>query len=531
VALDDTTYTCHLSITDTCKLYTLRTHWCHGEEEPLGVFHGRRAAVAVICLALAGACSSTNRPTDTVAGTQSGSSSSSSDPSASATARGTSAGVRNADGTTPAASGGNASTRTPGEVGPDATGALSKVTSPIEIGFVRTGVSNAGDFGVDFGETVSEAKVIDALVKAYNDAGGIAGRKIVPVYADTDTATNRWDADFAAACATFTQDHKVVAVLGYVFDFQPPLEDCLAKKAIPHLSTSFNVPDAEIMRRYPLLMALSTPRIERRSIAKIDGAIRDKVLTPKKRLGVLMDKCPGTERSWDQKVLLYLKRRGVTPVSVEKLSCAGGSSDNGRAIQEVQNAILRMRAARVDTIMPHSVSEGPGVLVFSVEASSQNWSPTYIVSSLVNAAVLGSQMPAGQAAMMHGYGWLPVQDTPPAKWLPSVTPSGKRCIAMVRKEGLTPSSAADYSYVLNVCEALFVYERALRATNGHHDGSLIKPAIEAAGRFDSAINLEGGSVLSRTVHDAPSRVRHFAWDGECRCFVYTGGSRPMPEVA
>jgi hypothetical protein len=230
-------------------------------------------------------------------------------------------------------------------------------------------------------------------------------------------------------------------------------------------------------------------------------------------------------------VLPYLKRRGITPVSVEKLSCGGGSSDTGRSLQEIQNAILRMRAARVDTVMPHSVSEGPGIFVFSVEASSQNWSPTYIVSSLVNAAVLGGQMPSGQAANMHGYGWLPVQDTPPTKWLPTASASGKRCIDMVRKQGLSPSSAADYSFVLNVCDALFVYERALRATNGHHDGDVVVSAIEAAGRFDSAINLEGGSLLSGGVHDAPSRVRHFAWDGNCKCFTYRGSSRPMPEVA
>lgn len=486
----------------------------------------RRTLLAIACLlavVLAG-CSSTNRTSTDIApaATADGG------PVEPSGAAPTDAVERPADGSTPGTSSRTATVRRDGTA--RTTSALAPVTSPIEIGFVRTGVSNAGDFGVSFGETVSEANVIEALVKSYNDAGGIAGRKIVPIYADTDTATNRWDADFAAACATFTQDHEVVAVLGYVFDFQPPLEDCLAKKGIPHLSTTFNVPDAEILRRYPLLMALSTPRIERRSIAKIDGAVRDKLLTPTKRLGVLMDSCPGTERSWDQKVLPDLKRRGITPVAVEKLSCSGGASDNGRAIREVQNAILRMRAARVDTVMPHSVSEGPGILVFSVEASSQNWHPTYIVSSLVNAAVLGSQMPSGQAANMHGYGWLPVQDTPPTKWLPSVSASGKRCIEMVRKQGLSPSSAADYSFVLNVCEALLVYERALRVTNGHHDGALVKQAIEAEGAFDSAMNLEGGSLLSGTVHDAPSRVRHFAWDGDCRCFTYRGASRPLPEV-
>jgi hypothetical protein len=487
-----------------------------------------RRLSAVLVLLLVAACGSTNRASTDVTATSAPGGIAPADPSATAPAGGAAADDAPSGGRT-AAGAGSTSPETLTRRGAPTVPAKA-ITSPIEIGFVRTGVSNAGEFGVDFGETVSEAKVIDALVKAYNAAGGIAGRKIVPIYADTDTATNRWDADFAAACATFTQDHDVKAVLGYVFDFQPPLEDCLRAKGIPHLSTSFNVPDTETMRRYPLLEALSTPRIERRSFAKIDGAIRDRILTKAKRLGVLMDTCPGTERAWDAKVRPYLKRRGITPASVEKLSCAGGSSDNGRAIREVQNAILRMRAARIDTVMPHSVSEGPGVLVFSVEASAQNWHPTYIVSTLVNAAVLGSQMPAEQAAKMHGYGWMPAQDVPPSKW-PATSSSGKRCIEMVRKQGLSPSSATDYSFVLNTCEALFLYERALRVTNGSHDGRLVIGAIEAMGKtFVSALNLEGGSFYSRTAHDAPSRVRHFAWDGGCSCFTYRGASHPMPEV-
>ena len=489
-----------------------------------------RSIVAAIGLViLSAACSSTNRTsTDLAAGPTDSTAQTSSGPNSSAKPRVTGGRAVRASGS--AVEGGPTSSVTRTRDSTDATSVATKTSGPIEIGFVRTAVSNAAEFGVDFGETVSEASVIEALVKEYNAHGGIAGRKIVPIYADTDTASNRWDADFAAACATFTQDHKVVAVLGYVFDFQPPLEDCLRAKGIPHLSTTFNVPDAATMRRYPLLEALATPRIERRSIAKIDGAIRDKVLTSRKRLGVVMDTCPGTERAWDTKVLPYLKSRGITPTAVERLSCGQGSSDNGRAIREIQNAILRMRSARIDTVMPHSVSEGPGIFVFSVEAQAQRWTPTYIVSTLVNAAVLGSQMPPEQAANMHGYGWMPAQDVPPSKW-PPVSSSGKRCIDMVRKQGLTPSSAVDYSFVLNTCEALFLYERALRVTNGSHDGRLVIGAIEAIGKtFTSALNLEGGSFYSETAHDAPSRVRHFAWDGDCGCFTYRGASRPLPEV-
>ena len=184
-----------------------------------------------------------------------------------------------------------------------ATGVRSPVpggssAGPIELGFVRTGVSNAAAFGASLGNTISEADVDNAVVSYFNEHGGIGGRPIVPVYADTDTGSASWDADFAAACAKFTQDHKVAAVLGYVFNHDPAFEACLAQKGVPHLSTTFNVPDTTELARYPLLFALSTPRIERRSIEKIDGGLATGILTKASKLGVMVDSCPGTQRAW-----------------------------------------------------------------------------------------------------------------------------------------------------------------------------------------------------------------------------------------
>ena len=99
------------------------------------------------------------------------------------------------------------------------TGAGGKVAPPLSIGVVLTATSNAESFGVSFGNTYSERQVDDAIINALNAQGGLAGRKIVPVYAKTDTGSSNWQTDFSAACATFTQDHHVVAVLGYVFNY------------------------------------------------------------------------------------------------------------------------------------------------------------------------------------------------------------------------------------------------------------------------------------------------------------------------
>jgi ABC-type branched-subunit amino acid transport system substrate-binding protein len=488
----------------------------------------RRGAVAIVCLLLtAAACSSTNRARDTVAdaGQQAGLSS-----AAPSGGRATSS---SAPGTTSRRTGGTGATvAAPGDVGGGTAVAApgERVTSPIKIGFVRTKVSNADEFGFDVREiqTISETKIVSAVVDAYNDKGGVAGRKIVPVYADTDTASNRWDVDFAEACAKFTQDNHVAAVLGYVFDFQEVLEDCLKKNGILHLSTTFNVPDAEVMSRYPNLFALAVPRIERRSIAKIDGAIATGVLKKSSRFGVLYDKCPYTVRSWEKNVLPYIKRKGLTLAGGESFICAKGASDNSQAIREIQNAILRFRTADVDTVMIHGVSEFPPLLLFSTEAESQGWRPSYIVSSLFQAAVAQGQLPQSQARNVHGYGWLPSQDVVPDKW-PPMTDSAKRCVQMVKDKGVQPTTAIDYSLVFSTCESLFVYERVLKATAGHDQLSAVVPKVEGIGTtFQSTINLDGRSVITHAVRDAPARYRYFAWNDNCDCYTYRGGSTPIP---
>lgn len=411
--------------------------------------------------------------------------------------------------------------------GPGAAATTSR-TGPIKVGIVRTGVSNADAFGVSLGNTVSEADVNDAIIASINEQGGLAGRKLEPVYADTDTASASWDADFAAACASFTQDNKVEVVLGYVFDYQPGFESCLAAKGIPHLSTSFNVPDAKEIGQFPLLFALSTPRIERRSLAKIDGALATGVLTKANRLGVILDSCPGTLRAWNDVTRPYILNKGLTIASTIDVGCAHGSGDAAAAAGQAGNLVLQFRTAQVDRVVAMSVSEGPGVLIIANAAEAQRWHPIYIVSSLANASTLAGQIPPAQAANIHGYGWMPVQDANPPQWPPFGAPH-KRCLDFVRKKGVTPTSAADFAFVFNVCDALLLYESALLKQGGRNDGASVRAALESLGtQYASPLILDTRTTYTVQQHDAPSHARYFNWERSCSCFMYRSATVPIP---
>lgn len=398
--------------------------------------------------------------------------------------------------------------------------AVGTELGPIEIGFMRTGVSNAAAFGVSIGNTVTEAAVIEALVEAYNDNGGIVGRQIVPVYADSDTASSSWDADFAAACAKFTEDNNVAAVLGYVFTYIESFEACLAARDVPHLSTSFNIPNASTLAQFPLWLAISTPLIENRSRAKVDGGLATGVLDADSRIGILIDPCPGTKEAWEQDTRPHMESKGLNIVSTFEVGCAYGSGDAGAEAGRAGNLVLQFRSAGVDTVLFMSVSEGPPLFVFANAAESQGYRPTYVVSSLAGTAILGDQIPVEQAKNVHGFGWLPSNDVKPTHY-PPLTANAQRCISLLESKNIELAAPADYLYAFNTCEALFVYEEALRATGGVSDGRSVVAAIEGLGSsFNSAMNLDGRSVYGRLRHDAPALARSFTFDAACSCFKF-----------
>ncbi|HZN15645.1 MAG TPA: hypothetical protein VFB78_15355, partial [Acidimicrobiales bacterium] len=314
-----------------------------------------------------------------------------------------------------------------------------------------------------------------------------------------------------------------------VFTHLDSFEGCLASKKIPHLSTTFNVPDAPTLRQYPLLIALSTPLIERRSIAKIDGALATGAATRASKLGVVIDDCPSTKAAWAKTIRPYLAAKSLTVTATFEVGCAHGAGDAGAEAARAGSLVLQFRSAGVDTVMFMTVSEGPALLIFSGGAEAQGYHPRYIVSSLANAAVLENQIPARQAANVDGYGWLPVQDVRPQYW-PGLTSTAKRCLDLLKTKSIVPSAPADYAFAFSACEALFAYETALKATRGRSDGAAIVGAIEAVGTtgYTSVMNLGGRASFSKTRHDAPGDARHFAWTPSCTCFTYRSTNVLMP---
>ncbi|MDP9101064.1 MAG: hypothetical protein M3N21_02830 [Actinomycetota bacterium] len=499
-----------------------------------------RVAAVVVCLAMLTACGSTvqTRAGDAVAGAGLGASVNglSSSGQGQTTGGGAAAGSATGGGTigngpvTGPGGGGSlaaGATGTSGSAGTGASptsprtvanGATLTPGAPIQVGFVNTNVGNAANAGLNVGQTYTTDQVFRALVTALNAQGGLNGHRIIPVTADTDTASNDWSSDFQAACAKLTQDNHVAVVVGYVFAHIDSFEGCLAKAGVPHLSGAYTVGDEQTLRSYPGLVGTSALSADRRYRLQLEGAVNEGFVTKQSKVGLLLDQCPEQARAVKNTLEPYMRSAGLHEASRVTFSCANGAGDAGSAASQVQAAVLRFRQAGVDRVF----TEGIPLVLFAQSAESQGYRPGYIVTSTSNGAALEPNIPAAQARNVHGYGWMPSVDVDLQHQSPR-TASQKRCLTLLASQSIRPAQYNDYLQAFTTCDGLFLYAALLARSAGQTSAAAIARAVAGLGTSYFGVNVYSGRTsLSAGRRDAPTLYRRWAWSDGCSCFTYTG---------
>ena len=413
---------------------------------------------------------------------------------------------------------------TSGATGPAATVPTGeRVTDPLAIGFLNTKTGNADALGVNVGQTYTPRQLFEALVASLNEDGGLAGREIVPVIADTDTASGNWEVEFGAACARFTTDDRVDAVLGYAFALIDSFEQCLTDEQIPHLNGGYNVGDATTFEEHPYLVSTTNVIADRRYVLQLQGAMDAGLLTPEHKVGIMRDDCPYSLRAHERSTVPYIDRAGIDVVAEAVMSCGQGAGDVGAIAGQIQNAVLQFRSRGVDTV----VIEGVPLVVFAQSAESQGWRPRYLLTSTSGGAAVEPNVPPSQAANMHGFGWFPNADVNPSNQ-PPLTPAGTRCLELLARQNVEPSQYNDFISAFTSCDALFLYETALEITGGRSDGPTVAAAIASLGEQYAGVSAhDGRTAFSASRRDAPASYRQWGWVTECSCFRYVSPPRPF----
>jgi ABC-type branched-subunit amino acid transport system substrate-binding protein len=402
----------------------------------------------------------------------------------------------------------------------EGSGGSRAVRTPIALGLLVFGSNEdaAAQLGADVGATVTMKDAANGLVDYFNRMGGLAGRRILKVeYVMEASASDTYESQAQAACATFTQDHHVAAVVSAHHFFSPTLQTCLAKSAVPYIGASSST-DMDGYRTYPGLATPSVPSVDRRILALVDGRARDGYLSKKNRLGVIVDSCAYNLRAYSRTLVPAAARHGIQLERAD-IECITGFGDAGPSSAAMQSAILRFRNAGVDRVMFLSNFEASLILIFAQQAETAQYRPGYLVSSGAGLATVAGNYPRAQLVNMHGTGWGPTLDVT-AQDVRS--PATRRCRAALASVGIRSVSKADDVVVDLSCDSFFLLEAILKATKGSLSHRLFRSTLAGLGAsYRSPINL-GTTTFSATKHDGPETFSAFGYQSECGCFRYTG---------
>jgi hypothetical protein len=407
---------------------------------------------------------------------------------------------------------------------PGTVGARVTAGAPVEVGFLVTKCSNCDLLGASYvAPAHSEQQILQALDNDRNRQGGLLGHKIVPVWGVEDTASSNWSTMMQTICATFTQDHHVIAVLGAGFGYKDILSNCLAKAgvlAIDAMRTT-GVPDDVELAKHPAYLVSNEPSANSYNLVALTSAVADGWLTKKTVLGAINADCPINQRVWDNTMAPYLSSHGFNVKVNAVIHCPQGASDVSSAAQAIQSAELKMRANGVDTVI---ITDVPLVL-FAADAESQQWHPKYLATE--GGAGYTAYLPADQLENIHSAGWEPTwdvaqQDQPP------LSPSQHECLNALTRGGITGATSTERTLYFSLCGGVDLYFEAVSKAQSLSTSAVLGAIDSLAGAFVNPMLLNGKSLLTRSKHAAAVQYRSIGYDKTCSCFTYRGPLRQLP---
>lgn len=399
--------------------------------------------------------------------------------------------------------------------------------TPIKVGIVYANNDAAAAAGVDNRTSFSSRRVFESMVTAWNARGGLAGRRIVPTYAELRSSSSSYAADLQTACTRLTQDARVAVVLGVIGLYVESFNACLDQAGVPFISGDYALGDDDSLRKNAGFLSPTTISTDSRMRSLLTHLTNTKRLVPPDRLGVVVEGCPYNVRAYERTVVPTAKRLGVPVRDHVVARCFEDISDFGSLTSEMSSAVLRFAGQGITAVTFVSGSvEGNFMLLFATAAEAQAYHPKYGVTSAVAATVQeASNTPPEQLKRTTGLGWLPSLDT--TRTVPS-TRASQQCLADLRRDGLTPQSGTDRFTALSVCDTFALYDAALRVTRGRTALNAVAAAVQSLGTGFGGAATYGGITDFRAGRRAgPAQARLFAWSTGCDCFDYTGNPFPL----
>jgi hypothetical protein len=375
--------------------------------------------------------------------------------------------------------------------------------------------------GADSGTSVSAETTLKALMRHFQR--GIAGRPVRFVYKAVPTTTTNYQSELSADCALFTQDNHVDLVISDIGYYADNLTACLDHARVPQIEGGWGLTDDATFARYPGYFTPGFPSYDARFATLVAAGVRSGTLRRGMRVGVLVEECPFIQAAYRSQLLPRARAAGLV-VDEATVKCTSGFQDAGVMGQQVQAAAFRFSANRDQAVMFATYPTAVDLLFFSQYASTQQYHPAYWLDSLAEAVIAtdAGQYPSDQAKNMRGVGWTAALDVSAPRF---TRPEQKRCLAVMRSQGVALTRQADYVIALTACDAFFLAEAALLRNGARSSLSELRASIEGLGSAFSASLLVGKTLLGPGRHHGPSEYAVFGYQAACDCFRYTGAAR------
>jgi hypothetical protein len=413
--------------------------------------------------------------------------------------------------------------------GPEVTAESGRgfTKTAVEIGMSTADDSNAfiGTLGIKGVTTTGDAKAqMQAVVNDVNRRGGLLGRKIALVVHNFNSAQTLNDPATAnqAACADWTQDHHVAAVVGaQVVD--DTLLECLARANTPLIQAGgldFPLHYAESYARYPLFFNIAQmvgDRYDRIAIGRLAArhfftpwdtlnGQPGSAATPVK-MGLLgYDDSDGARQLASQQK--QLARHGIKVAPADVIRCPRPLSST---VSCQQSAVLKLSSDNVTHVT------GAG-LIFIEQAESQHYRPRYFFA--YEPRVIAENAPEAQLHGSMGESYIPVMDVEPSEYPGDPTAAATYCKKVLKEAGqLASDSTTLWSELIN-CDEIYFLKAAVEASGGLGTAAL-RAGFERLGSSTPSA-LTWGTFLGPADHTSASLLRDVEFRTDLGRFAYVG---------
>ena len=524
----------------------------------------RRIAAGMLLAALASGCGTTVKQAAsegavpgadglTAPGTTSGSGSLSGG-TAGATGGTTAAGMTGALGgtTTTGTSGGSAAVpgATPtgirGGTGPAATTqGLGVTPTKIYIGVTYSTGNDEANRALGNNLTTGDQQAdAQAVINDINEHGGVAGRKLVPVWYDYQQTDARPYATIDnEACAKFTQDNHVFAVAGD--GITDNFAACVTRAGAMMVASASGIigPDKAYFERFPYVFNIGYPTQDRMMAEEVRSLVRQDYFsgwnsatgTPAKanpaKLGIISFDTSSWNTPLDHVMLPMLRQAGhpVDPANVQRITYPSDTNQVAGSVADIQSAVLKFRQNGITHVI---VLDGNGSMTLHMlnNMRGQHYYPRLGVNSATGVEVLATQYHEDAQSFNGavGLGWLPILDLPPGDGDKYFTSHTKDCIRMVEKR--TGQKFADVnaaSVALGYCDQLYLLASGINRAVGVLNRDAVSTALEALGGSFPAAGTHG-VYFSPTRHDGIEFGYDLKYDADCGCTKYVRGPFRIP---